>query len=935
MTNYYTLNEIPTPPPPTPPSPRSGIWRGVLMGALTFLIVALLVVSGGIIGYARIATDLPLPSQLSSQLSTFQSTRIYDREGNLLNEAFDPNEGRRVSVPLDRISPYLINATIATEDANFRSHPGVDPVALARAVYYAFLEREIVSGGSTITQQLVKLVFLTEPGQLADQTAERKIKEAILATEVSRTYSKDEILAFYLNELNYGNLAYGINAAAETYFAKSPADLTLAEASLLAGLPQLPAYYDPYTYPERAKNRQAVVLRLMVEQGYITPQEADAAWQEPLNYVPLRFEFRSPHFTLYVRQQLESLFQQDGVQGLYKAGLVVTTSLDPDLQEAAERIVAEQVAALAPRAVSNGALVAMDPTTGEILAMVGSADFSSVEISGQVNMALAPRQPGSSIKPFVYLSAFEKQAWTPGTLLADIEEEFPDGVNPPYVPTNYDLQEHGMVTVRSALANSYNIPAVRALQNVTIPEFLETAQRVGITTLIRPDYGLSLSLGAGEVPLLELTGAFGVLAAQGIYQPPVTILKIEDAQGNVLCGEGAEVACRFGSNAGAQQVVDPANAYLLTAILSDNAARAPVFGLNSALNIGRPAAAKTGTTNDYRDSLTVGYTPQLVTGVWVGNTDNSPMDRIAGASGAAQIWNRFMLSALEGVPPAEFPAPPGVRMTEMCADTGSQPSEACPERIQFPFAEARPPRPPEQDLWQKVRIDRVSGKLATEFTPAEAIEERVFKIYPEPYRQWAEENGIPQPPSEQSDVFTQEPNASIALPVEGAVLQGVVEVRGSANVPGFANYELQYGVTHDPGAFSAAIWGPVGNPVENDILGYWDTSTLQPGPHTLRLVIRDQFGSEYERRARVFIDAAPPPTALPTLTPTWTPVPVEVPPTATPIPVEVAPTATPIPVETVVPEPQPTPLPPPDSERPTPAPPAENPVETPSPTPGG
>ncbi len=871
-----------------------------MAGTLTFLIVALLVVSGGIIAYARIAADLPLPGELRSQLSTFQSTRIYDREGNLLNETFDPNEGRRVSVPLDRISPHLIDATIATEDANFRSHPGVDPVALARAIYYAIQEREFVSGASTIPQQLVNRVFLTEPGQLAERTARRKIKEAILATEVSRTYSKDEIIEFYLNEIYYGNLAYGVDAAAETYFNKDAADLSLAESALLAGLPQLPAYYDPYTYPERAKNRQAVVLGLMAEAGYITAEEADAAWQEPLSYVPLRFEFDAPHFTLYVRQQLESLFQQDGLQGLYKAGLQVTTSLDPDLQDAAERIVAEQVAALADRDVSNGALVALDPATGELLAMVGSADFDNVEISGQVNMALAPRQPGSSIKPFVYLTAIEKQGWTPGTLLADIEEEFPDGANPPWVPTNYDLNQHGIVTMRTALANSYNIPAVRALQAATIPEFLQVAQRLGISTLIRPDYGLSLSLGAGEVPLLELTGAFGVLAAQGVYQPPVTILKIEDAQGNVLCGEGAVGPCRFGGSGNAQQVVDPVNAYLLTAILSDNAARAPVFGTNSALNIGRPAAAKTGTTNDYRDSLTVGYTPQLVTGVWVGNTDNSPMDRVAGASGAAQIWNHFMLAALNDVPAANFSAPPGVRMTEICADTGTLPSEACPERIQFPFADSQPPLPAEQDLWQKVRIDKVTGKLATEFTPPELIEEKVFKVYPEPYKQWAEENGIPQPPSEASDVFTSEPQAAINLPVEGAVVQGVVEVRGSANVPGFANYELQYGISHDPGAFSPAIWGPVGAPIENDVLGYWDTTALIPGPHTLRLVIRDQFGNEYERRVRLFVEAAAPPTPVeiaPTLTPTWTPIAAE-----TPLPIE-----TPIPLETVSPEPSPTP----------------------------
>lgn len=879
--NQYTL-QSPVEPQVQPPAERSGLWKGIVAGTVAFVIVALLALSGAIIGYAAIVSgsNLPRPEELTEFLSDFKSTRIYDRAGNLLNETFDPNTGRRVEVPLERISPYLINATIATEDANFRTHSGVDPVALARVVYYAFLEREFVSGGSTIPQQLVKLAFLTDDATgLAERSAERKIKEAILATEVSRKYTKDQILQFYLNEIYYGNFAYGIAAAAETYFAKEPAELTLAEAALLAGLPQLPSRYDPYINRDNAKNRQGVVLGLMVEQGYISAEEANAAWQEPLSYVPLHFEFESPHFTVYVRQQLEALFQEGGLQGLYNAGLRVTTTLDPNLQAAAEQIVLEQVTALADRNVSNGALVAIDPQTGQLLALVGSADFDNVEIDGQVNMALAPRQPGSSIKPLVYLAAFEKQGWTPGTLLADIEEEFPDGANPPYRPTNYDLQEHGIVTVRSALANSYNIPAVRALQSVTIPEFLEVARRLGISTLVRPDYGLSLSLGAGEVPLLEMTGAFATLANGGVFQPPIAILKIEDADGNIVCGEGGLAPCRFGSadNAG-QQVIDPANAYLLTAMLSDNNARAPMFGLNSALNIGRPAAAKTGTTNDYRDSLTIGYTPQLVAGVWVGNANNFPMDRIAGSSGAAQIWNQFMTTVLRDQPAMEFTPPAGVRLFEICADTGTQPSAACPERIQFPFAEARPPLPPEQDLWQKIRIDRATGKLATEFTPVEMIEERDFKIYPEPYRQWAEEHNIPQPPSEQSDLFTSPPQVTITSPGEGAAVQGTVTVMGSANVPGLANYELQYGVSHDPGAFSPPIWGPAPNAIENNVLGYWETGNLEPGPHTLRLVVRDQYGTEYEHRVRVFVDrpqAAEEPPAVeptPTWTPTWTPI---------------------------------------------------------------
>jgi 1A family penicillin-binding protein len=876
--NYYSLE----PQPQETPKPRvSPMVRGLLTGTVVFFAGVLLAVALALVSYARVAADLPLPAQLRERVSTFQSTRIYDRNGNLLNETLDPDAGRRVEVPLERISPYLIQATIATEDANFYRHPGVDPRALVRAVYYAFLEREFVSGGSTIPQQLVKMVFLTP-----ERSAQRKIQEAILAAEVSRTYSKDEILALYLNEIYYGNFAYGINAAAATYFGKDTADLTLAEASLLAGLPQLPAYYDPYTYPDRAKNRQAVVLGLMVENGNISPAEANAAWQEPLNYVPMRFDFESPHFVLYVRQQLEELFRQQEWEALRNRALNITTTLDPSMQEAAERIVSEQVASLADRRVSNGALVAMNPDTGEIYALVGSADFANVEISGQVNMALAPRQPGSSMKPFVYLGAFEKQGWTPGTLLADIEEEFPDGANPPWRPTNYDLKEHGIVTVRSALANSYNIPAVRALQALTIPEFLEVTRRVGITTLTRPDYGLSLSLGSGEVPLLELTGAFAVLANEGVRHPPLAILKIEDSQGNVICEMGTETPCRFGAiGDSGEQVVSPVDAHLLTAILSDNAARAPIFGTSSALNIGRPAAAKTGTTNDYRDSLTVGYTPQLVTGVWIGNTDNSPMERVAGLSGAAQIWNRFMNQALANTPAENFPTPAGARLFEICEDTGTEPSGACPQRIQFPYADDRPPLPAEQDLWQIVRIDRVSEKLATEFTPAELIEERPFKIYPPEYRAWAEANGIPQPPLEESDIFIAEPQVNINQPGQGATVQGVVTVVGTANVPGFASYELDYGVSHDPGAFSQPIWGPVPAAVEGGILGHWDTSGLSNGPHTLRLVVRDQFGNAYESRILLFVEqpqAAPVPEE-----PTPTPEPVEV--EETPEPVEIAP----------------------------------------------
>lgn len=896
----------PTAQPIQPANPHS-FGRGLAMGAIVFLIVAFLSLAALIVAYAQIAADLPLPDELTKRASSFQSTRIYDRNGELLNETFDLNEGRRVAVPLNRMSPWLRQATIATEDANFYRHGGIDPVALARAVYYAVREREFVSGASTIPQQLVKLIFLS-----SERSAERKIKEAILAAEVSRRYSKEQILEIYLNEVYYGNLAYGADSAAETYFGKDVADLTLAEAALLAGLPQAPAYYDPYTQPERVKDRQTIVLRLMVESDTISPAEADAAWLEPLVYVPVRYDFKAPHFTLYVRQQLETLL---GPEALYRVGLNVTTSLDLELQNTAQTIVAEQVQSLAARNVSNGALVAIDPRSGEILALVGSADFDNVEIDGQVNMALSPRQPGSSIKPLVYLAAFENpnrplaERWTPGTLVADIEQDFPDGANPPYHPRNYDEKEHGILTVGASLANSYNIPAVRAMEFVGVQNFLPLAQRLGISTLTRPDYGLSLSLGGGEIPLLEMTGAFGVLANGGLRRPPQAILKIEDGNGNVICQIDTPIPCQLDGLGQGQQVISPVDAFLISDMLSDNQARTPLFGPNSMLVLGRPAAVKTGTTNDYRDALTIGYTPELVTGVWIGNASNAPMQNISGVAGAAPIWNRFMQTALAATPPSNFPLPAGVQQVEVCADTGTRPSPACPEKATRWFAAERPPLPPEADLWQNIRIDKVTGQQAGEFTPAAQVEEKVFKVYPSAYREWAEGHGIPQPPADESTIFNFAPEVGLTQPSEGQNVQGIVSVVGVANVPSFASYELQYGISHDPGAFSSAVWGPIGQPSTGGILGQWDTQILSNGPHTLRLVVRDSFGNSYESRVRLFVDnpqptATPEPTLTPTWTPTWTPTP------------EAAP---------------PPPAPPPPAE--TPVPPAEPP--SPLPTPGG
>ena len=390
-------------------------------------------------------------------------------------------------------------------------------------------------GTSTISQQLAKLVFLSPERSLS-----RKVKEAILAAEITRRYGKDTILELYLNEIYYGNLAYGIEAAARLYFNKPAKDLTLAEASLLAGLPQAPATYDPLQNPEGAKARQADVLRLMVEHGAITTEEADAAWREELTYYGQGLEttrlLNAPHFVMLVRSQIEQLY---GPELLYRGGLQIYTSLDEQLQQEAEKQVATGIGDLQGQNVSNGSLVALDPRTGEIKAMVGSADFENAEISGQVNVAISPRQPGSTIKPFTYLATFERQNdwWTPATMIEDVRTEFDDGAGrPPYVPKNYDGKEHGWVSLRSALANSYNIPAVKALQSVGVDALLQVADRFGMQTLTRPDhppYGLALTLGGGEVTLLELTSAYGALANAGLRVPPSSILCVLNANGEV------------------------------------------------------------------------------------------------------------------------------------------------------------------------------------------------------------------------------------------------------------------------------------------------------------------------------------------------------------------------------------------------------------------
>lgn len=566
----------------------------------------------------------------------FQTTFVYDRNGVLLAELI--GEGRREWAPLDRVSPHLINATIATEDATFFINQGVDPIRIAGAALQNVERGEIVSGASTITMQLARNLFLGAEERY-DQTFDRKIIEAGLATELTQAYQKEELMEIYLNLLNYGNHSYGPQAASRSYFGKSAFDLTLAEATLLAGIPQSPALFDLYENFGAAKARQRVVLSLMVRHGFLTLDEANAVFDTPVELNGSRelHPVRAPHFVEYVVRELEKSLGEGYVR---RGGLHIFTTLDLPLQETAERIVAAKVEALQPRFdMDNGALVALKPGTAEILAMVGSVDYDDTDIDGQVNVAISPRQPGSSIKPLLYATALNDNLISPATVLWDTPITYTISSIEEYEPINYDRRVHGPVTARAALANSYNIPAVKLLDAVGVERMLESARSMGVQSLHRGTdwYGLSLTLGGGEVTLLDLATAYHTIANGGRYVPPRSILTITDGQGLTLVEN---------TDDDGRQVLSEAAATLVTDILSDNPARVPMFGSGSQLVLDRPVAAKTGTTDNNRDVWTMGYTRYLLAGVWAGNTDGRPMRNATGAGAAAPIWNEFMRTVL-------------------------------------------------------------------------------------------------------------------------------------------------------------------------------------------------------------------------------------------------------------------------------------------------
>lgn len=618
----------------------------------------------------------------------YESTKLYDKTGEILLWEIHGEEKRTI-VAADNISRNVKNATIAIEDASFYNHHGFSFVSFFRVIVLNALQgKRIGSGGSTITQQLVKNTLLT-----SEQTITRKLKEVVISLKLEKAYTKDEILNLYLNEIPYGSNAYGIEAAAQNYFGKNAEEVTLAESAYLAALPNAPTYYSPYgNHRKELEQRKNLVLERMKSLEFITEEEHKAAKEEKVTFNPQqRHGLRAPHFVMYVRELLSEKFGEDIVE---RGGLKVITTLDMKLQEKAEEVINRRSAELQEKFnASNEGLIAIDPKTGRILAMVGSRDYFDVQHEGNFNITLAHRQPGSAFKPLVYATAFKK-GYTPDTVLFDLETNFA-AFGTPYIPQNYDEKFRGPIKMRDALAQSLNVPAVKTLYLAGIQDSIETARDFGISTLTNASrYGLTLVLGGGEISPLELTSAYGTFANQGTHFEHHAILEIRDKNNSVVEQE----------NNKSQNVLDPNIANLITNILSDNSARTPAFGARSPLYFeSGNVAVKTGTTNDYRDVWTIGYSPNIVVGAWAGNNNNSSMTKNTAGFIITPLWRDFMENALTIISEK---------------DTFTQPT--------FPT----PKKPVLRGIWKGSRsysVDSVSGKLATEFTPPDQHEERIFQ----------------------------------------------------------------------------------------------------------------------------------------------------------------------------------------------------------------
>jgi penicillin-binding protein 1C len=701
-----------------------------------YSLFGLLLLSAGLLTY--IFWDMPSVDSIPSTVLT-PSVRITDRSGRLLYEILPSNGGRNTVLDIAYIPQCLKDATIAVEDKHFYTNPGVDVTGIARALWINLRGGETIAGGSTITQQVARNLLMTED-ERSSRTLRRKLREAVLAWQMTQKLSKDEILGLYLNQINYGGMAYGVEAASQTYFGKPASELLLPECALIAGLPQAPGVYNPFTNPDLAKKRQSVVLGLMEREGYIPHEERLSAEQTPLSFNPAPYPIEAPHFIWLIKAQVDQLIT-DGTLSP-RQSLVVRTTLDLDAQHLAEETVKRRIDqfkqenSTLSHNVNNAAVVVLDPHNGEILAFVGSADFFDNSIDGALDMATSPRQTGSAFKPFVYALALDPAsptAWTAATSILDISTTFTLRDGTPYTPVNYDEQEHGYVTVRAALGSSLNVPAVKTLQAVGIERTIDLAHRLGITSLSNANnYDLSLVLGGGQVSLLELSTAYSALAHNGNYTGNTSILDIHDADGNLLYQPDSKPAL---------QVLDSRVTWLISDILSDDAARITGFGLNSTLKLDRTAAVKTGTTSNFHDNWTIGYTPDLLVGVWVGNSGYEAMHNVTGLTGAAPIWHEIMRGLLQGQPDHPFTRPEGLDLVNVCAISGLLPTSACTNTRPEWFITGTEPTQTDS-TYQQVWIDTLNNSLADDSTPIERRQSVNVLDLPVEAQDWARTQGF-------------------------------------------------------------------------------------------------------------------------------------------------------------------------------------------------
>jgi membrane peptidoglycan carboxypeptidase len=830
----------------------------------------------------------------------FRTARILAADGSLIAELTSREGGARDTIPLEEISPYLIHAVISTENERFYEDPGWDAFAIGRAFLQNIISGNLESGATTLTQEIAQNLVLQDNSL----SANRKLQEIVVASLIAQQYDKNFILELYLNEFFFGNQSYGVEAASQFYFGISAADLNMAQAAMIAGLLQAPATYDPVVNRQAAFDRMETVLGLMAVRGCIQFQHAPYLNQpfcvtrgggglsdvasgeitlqkaiiETAIYEPRAFTVRYPHFVNYIQQIIEETY---GTDAMYRGGFEIRTTLVPRIQDVAQDALLRQVQQLLANGVNTGAVMVTDPRDGAILVMVGSPDFNNVQFEGQNNYAFLYQQPGSSLKPVVYASALEgftnaagqRQWMTPSTVIWDVPTTY--NTNPQYSPVNFDRIFHGPVSVRFALQNSYNVPAVKAYAFQGADHFRDVATRLGLTFLPQAAFGLPTALGADEVRLYDMMQAYGAFANDGNRVSPYAITQITDFQGNQIA---------LPARPAPVQAISPALAYLMQNIMSDNEARAAAFGLNSGLILpgyqSGIIAAKTGTSNDNRDLWTMGYTNNAVVGVWMGRVDNGPTTGTT-QSAAVPVWNVVLRAALEGRAPEPFTNPGGVIQLQVCGDTGVAFDPAvnpnCTNLRAELFLEGQGPPPANTSFVQTLNIDTWSGLQATTACP-EYVETRTFASIDDPFalqwlnspagQQFAQQLGLPLPlePIPQGQCpATQQPNVRITAPTDGTQVSGTVNITGIVSAPDFNRFQLELAPV---GQDTFSIISPVftAQQPNNATLLQWNTTTVPNGIYRLRLAAVSNSGGFINKIVQIGVNnIAVLPTAIPAL----------------------------------------------------------------------